>query len=342
MEEKVNWKARGRSAPRRARRQIVCDARAPKPSDHLSVARRNRRLRRVFRGGNPRHSRTAAANTQFRILTAYLRRIVAGGLPDGQSSITPTCSIVEVVAPMPGAIRGAYHGPSPPSLLRRGRRGAELHARRAAPAHRPAAAQHPDPRASRKSSARRCSFATSDASSSRRPATSCSAAPAPSSAAARGGEDRDAQRRGRPDDRPRRSRLHRLVDVHRAPAGVPSTLPRIRIPHSRAGAARDDVARAALRPRRALARRRHPSQARRGAPDGVAIEPWYPAPLVAALPRDHPLAQRAGIRIADLRFQPLITYPRDAGIGLYWPVLRLFTEAGAARTSCARRASRRS
>jgi DNA-binding transcriptional LysR family regulator len=65
------------------------------------------------------------------------------------------------------------------------------------------------------------------------------------------------------------------------------------------------------------------------APKGVAIEPWYAAPLVAALPKGHALAARRAIRIADLDAEPLITYPRDAGIGLYWPVLRLFTEAGA-------------
>lgn len=63
-------------------------------------------------------------------------------------------------------------------------------------------------------------------------------------------------------------------------------------------------------------------------PDGVTIEPWYHAPLVAAIPRTHALARRVGLRMADLRGEPLITYPRDAGIGLYWPVLRLCANAG--------------
>jgi DNA-binding transcriptional LysR family regulator len=63
-------------------------------------------------------------------------------------------------------------------------------------------------------------------------------------------------------------------------------------------------------------------------PDGVAVEDWYHAPLVAAIPKDHPLARRRGVRIADLRDQPLITYPREAGIGLYWPVLQLCAKAG--------------
>jgi DNA-binding transcriptional LysR family regulator len=63
-------------------------------------------------------------------------------------------------------------------------------------------------------------------------------------------------------------------------------------------------------------------------PDGVTIEAWYRAPLVAAIPKDHALAGRAGIRIKDLRDEPLITYPRDAGIGLYWPVIQLCADAG--------------
>jgi DNA-binding transcriptional LysR family regulator len=65
------------------------------------------------------------------------------------------------------------------------------------------------------------------------------------------------------------------------------------------------------------------------APKGVAIEPWYVAPLVAALPKDHPLVAKRALRIADLDAEPLITYPRDAGVGLYWPVLQLFTRSGA-------------
>ena len=63
-------------------------------------------------------------------------------------------------------------------------------------------------------------------------------------------------------------------------------------------------------------------------PDGVSIESWYRTPLVAAMPKDHPLARGAGIRIKDLRDEPLITYPRDAGIGLYWPIMQLCADAG--------------
>jgi DNA-binding transcriptional LysR family regulator len=63
-------------------------------------------------------------------------------------------------------------------------------------------------------------------------------------------------------------------------------------------------------------------------PAGLAIEPWYVAPLVAAVPKDHPLAARSTLRLIDLHDEPLLTYPRDAGIGLYWPVLELLASAG--------------
>ncbi len=70
---------------------------------------------------------------------------------------------------------------------------------------------------------------------------------------------------------------------------------------------------------------RHPDIA---IPSGVLVERWHQAPLVAALPSDHPLAGQDAIRIADLRDTPLITYPRDSGIGLYWRVLELCVKAG--------------
>jgi DNA-binding transcriptional LysR family regulator len=63
-------------------------------------------------------------------------------------------------------------------------------------------------------------------------------------------------------------------------------------------------------------------------PSGILVEEWYRAPLVAAMANDHPLTKRRVIRIADLRDQPLIMYPRDSGIGLYWQVLRLCSSAG--------------
>jgi DNA-binding transcriptional LysR family regulator len=63
-------------------------------------------------------------------------------------------------------------------------------------------------------------------------------------------------------------------------------------------------------------------------PASVAVEPWYRAPLIAAVPQAHPLAHRRTLAIADLRDEPLVTYPRDAGIGLYWPILQLCARAG--------------
>jgi DNA-binding transcriptional LysR family regulator len=63
-------------------------------------------------------------------------------------------------------------------------------------------------------------------------------------------------------------------------------------------------------------------------PSGIVIEEWYRAPLVAAMANDHPLAKQRAIRISDLRDQPLIMYPRESGIGLYWQVLRLCANAG--------------
>lgn len=62
-------------------------------------------------------------------------------------------------------------------------------------------------------------------------------------------------------------------------------------------------------------------------PAGVRIEEWYRAPLVAAIPKMHPLAKREALRIADLKDQPLIMFPRDSGIGLYWRVVDLCVKA---------------
>jgi DNA-binding transcriptional LysR family regulator len=63
-------------------------------------------------------------------------------------------------------------------------------------------------------------------------------------------------------------------------------------------------------------------------PSGIVLEKWYRSPLVAAMTNDHSLAKRRTIGIGDLRDQPLIMYPRDSGIGLYWQVIRLCAAAG--------------
>jgi DNA-binding transcriptional LysR family regulator len=62
-------------------------------------------------------------------------------------------------------------------------------------------------------------------------------------------------------------------------------------------------------------------------PAGVRIEEWYRAPLVAAIPKAHPLAKRESLRFADLKDEPLILFPRDSGIGLYWRVVDLCVKA---------------
>ncbi len=65
-----------------------------------------------------------------------------------------------------------------------------------------------------------------------------------------------------------------------------------------------------------------------GIPVGVTIEEWYSAPLVAAMPQQHVLTRGKGIHIRELQDVPLIVYPRDAGIGLYWKVQELCAKAG--------------
>jgi DNA-binding transcriptional LysR family regulator len=63
-------------------------------------------------------------------------------------------------------------------------------------------------------------------------------------------------------------------------------------------------------------------------PPGVRMEEWYTASLVAAIPKSHPLARKSSVSVTDLQDQPLIAYPRDSGIGLYWRVVDLCVKAG--------------
>ncbi|MCR6475972.1 LysR substrate-binding domain-containing protein [Variovorax sp. ZS18.2.2] len=62
-------------------------------------------------------------------------------------------------------------------------------------------------------------------------------------------------------------------------------------------------------------------------PTGITVEEWYQSPLTAVVPRDHRLSGKP-LRIADLRDEPLVMYPRNAGIGLYWKVQDLCAKAG--------------
>lgn len=63
-------------------------------------------------------------------------------------------------------------------------------------------------------------------------------------------------------------------------------------------------------------------------PQGLRIEEWRSEPLVAALPESHVLQRGRGIHLRELKDAPLIVYPRDSGIGLYWKVQELCSRAG--------------
>jgi DNA-binding transcriptional LysR family regulator len=64
------------------------------------------------------------------------------------------------------------------------------------------------------------------------------------------------------------------------------------------------------------------------APKGIAVVEWYRTPLVAAIQKDHPLATRESLSLAELKNDAFIMYPRRAGTGIYWQVLDLCSAAG--------------
>jgi DNA-binding transcriptional LysR family regulator len=63
-------------------------------------------------------------------------------------------------------------------------------------------------------------------------------------------------------------------------------------------------------------------------PPGLQITEWYRTPLLVAIAHDHPLARRAVLSVGDLRAEPFVTYPREAGTGIYWQVIELCATAG--------------
>lgn len=63
-------------------------------------------------------------------------------------------------------------------------------------------------------------------------------------------------------------------------------------------------------------------------PVGLQLSEWYHTPLVVAIPRDHVLARRQSLRLADLKDDPFVMYPREAGTGIYWQVIDLCAKAG--------------
>jgi DNA-binding transcriptional LysR family regulator len=64
------------------------------------------------------------------------------------------------------------------------------------------------------------------------------------------------------------------------------------------------------------------------APKGIAVVEWYRTPLVAAIQKDHPLANRESLSLVELKNDAFIMYPRRAGTGIYWQVLDLCSAAG--------------
>ena len=63
-------------------------------------------------------------------------------------------------------------------------------------------------------------------------------------------------------------------------------------------------------------------------PAGIEISEWYRAPLVVAIQQDHPLARRPSLSLSQLKAEPFVTYPREAGTGLYWQILDICAHAG--------------
>jgi DNA-binding transcriptional LysR family regulator len=51
-------------------------------------------------------------------------------------------------------------------------------------------------------------------------------------------------------------------------------------------------------------------------------------PLVVAMDRRHPLNKRSSIRLADLRHEAFISYPRQSGVAIYEQVTALFAARG--------------
>jgi DNA-binding transcriptional LysR family regulator len=63
-------------------------------------------------------------------------------------------------------------------------------------------------------------------------------------------------------------------------------------------------------------------------PAGIEIGEWYRAPLVVAIQQDHPLARRPSLSLSQLKGEPFVMYPREAGTGLYWQILDMCAHAG--------------
>ncbi|WP_244435101.1 LysR family transcriptional regulator [Methylocystis sp. SC2] len=60
----------------------------------------------------------------------------------------------------------------------------------------------------------------------------------------------------------------------------------------------------------------------------IAIEPIFTEPLAVALPKNHPLAERPALKVADLADEPFVQFPRFINPTLYDDILALCRGAG--------------
>ncbi|HWJ34428.1 MAG TPA: LysR substrate-binding domain-containing protein [Steroidobacteraceae bacterium] len=63
-------------------------------------------------------------------------------------------------------------------------------------------------------------------------------------------------------------------------------------------------------------------------PDGIEIIEWHRTPLIVAIQSEHPLARRSSLSLSQLKDEPFVTYPREAGTGIYWQFNDLCANAG--------------
>ncbi|HLK57830.1 MAG TPA: LysR family transcriptional regulator [Chthonomonadaceae bacterium] len=60
----------------------------------------------------------------------------------------------------------------------------------------------------------------------------------------------------------------------------------------------------------------------------LCVEPVWKEPLVAVLPRNHPLAVQVELALSDLAEEPFVLFPRPLGPGLYDQILQFCQRAG--------------
>lgn len=63
-------------------------------------------------------------------------------------------------------------------------------------------------------------------------------------------------------------------------------------------------------------------------PGGIQISEWHRTPLIVAIQEGHPLARRSSLSLSQLKNEPFVVYPREAGTGIYWDFADLCSNAG--------------